>query len=218
MNSPHSTESVTPTAAAGSTGKAPRITRRRAETRARLLDAAFRVFAEKGFGAVRIDDVCGAAGFTRGAFYSQFDSLEELFFVLYDQRATLINEQVRAALDAVADPADLESFVDRLSATLLLDRDWLLVKTDFLTHAARKPETAARLITHRAQLRSALEAKLAESKFSLPAELGSIGETARAVIAAYDGVTVQLLLDNDQPAARAWLARLIRQLGVAGRA
>ncbi|MFD6392219.1 TetR/AcrR family transcriptional regulator [Nocardia sp. NPDC060259] len=218
MNSPRSTESATPTAAAGSPGKAPRITRRRAETRARLLDAAFRVFAEKGFGAVRIDDVCGAAGYTRGAFYSQFDSLEELFFVLYDQRATLINEQVRAALDAVADPTDLESFVDRLSATLLLDRDWLLVKTDFLTHAARRPATAARLITHRAQLRSAVEDKLAESRFRLPAELGSIGEAARAVIAAYDGVTVQLLLDNDQRAARAWLARLIRQLGVAGRA
>ncbi|MFF0545048.1 TetR/AcrR family transcriptional regulator [Nocardia thailandica] len=199
------------------TTKPPRVTRRRAETRARLLEAAFGVFAEKGFGQVRIEDVCAAAGYTRGAFYSQFASLEELFFVLYDQRATLITEQVRAALDAVADPADLSAFVERLSATLLLDRDWLLVKTDFLTHAARRPEVAARLIEHRAQLRTAIEGKLTEAAFRLPAELGSIADAAHAVVAAYDGVTVQLLLDGDQAAARDWLARLILQLGVTGR-
>ncbi|MGS2811239.1 TetR/AcrR family transcriptional regulator [Nocardia sp. MW-W600-9] len=197
------------------TAKPPRVTRRRAETRARLLEAAFSVFAEKGFGLVRIEEVCGAAGYTRGAFYSQFDSLEELFFVLYDQRATLITEQVRAALAAVDDPTDVAGFVDRLSATLLLDRDWLLVKTDFLTHAARRPEIAARLITHRAQLRAAIADKLAASGFTVPPELGSIAELAHSVVAAYDGVTVQLLLDNDQPAARDWLSRLITRLGVA---
>ncbi|MFC8381750.1 TetR/AcrR family transcriptional regulator [Nocardia sp. NPDC057272] len=196
------------------TAKAPRVTRRRAETRARLLDAAFAVFAEKGFGLVRIEDVCGAAGYTRGAFYSQFDSLEELFFVLYDQRAGLIAEQVRAALAAIDNPSDLSAFADRLSVTLLLDRDWLLVKTDFLTHAARRPEIAAKLLAHRAQLRSQIEAKLANSQFSLPREMRSVGEAAHAVVAAYDGVTVQLLLDNDHVAAREWLARLIGQLGL----
>jgi hypothetical protein len=47
-------------------GAAPRVTKRRAETRANLIEAAFRVFADKGFGQVRIDDVCTAAGYTRG--------------------------------------------------------------------------------------------------------------------------------------------------------
>src|SRR4051812_43485372 len=47
-----------------------RVTKRRAETRARLLAAAFRVFAAKGYGPARIDDVCAEAGYTRGAFYS----------------------------------------------------------------------------------------------------------------------------------------------------
>lgn len=196
--------------------KSPRVTKRRAETRARLLAAAFGVFAEKGFGLVRIEDICSAAGYTRGAFYSQFDSLEELFFVLYDERATVISAQVDEALAAVTDPADLAGFVDRVSATLLLDRDWLLVKTDFLTHAARRPEIARRLIEHRAHLRSAIENTLRRSGFALPPALGTIEETARAVVAAYDGVTVQLLLDNDQRAARQWLGRLIAQLAATG--
>src|SRR5690349_18187944 len=104
-----------------------RVTKRRAETRARLLEAAFRVFAAKGFGQTRIDDVCAAAGFTRGAFYSNFATLDELFFLLYDERAALIADQVTAALTA-DDPAQplapsIEAVIARTAATLLLDRD-----------------------------------------------------------------------------------------------
>jgi AcrR family transcriptional regulator len=195
-----------------------RVTKRRAQTRARLLDAAFRVFAAKGFGQARIDDVCAAAGFTRGAFYSNFGSLDELFFALYDERAALIAEQVTAALtgdepDTPLAPS-IEAVIARTAATLLLDRDWLLVKTDFLLYAARNPEVAARLAAHRAQLRAAIEARLrgVSSRLPLPAPIPDIGEAARAVVAAYDGVTVQLLLDGDLSAARAWLTRLLTTL------
>ncbi|EPQ78322.1 TetR/AcrR family transcriptional regulator [Mycobacterium marinum] len=186
-----------------------RVTKRRAETRARLVDAAFRVFADKGFGHVRIEDVCAAAGYTRGAFYSQFDSLEELFFTLYDQRATLISEQVGTAMASVDDPTDVPGTVDRIASTLLLDRDWLLIKTDFLMHAARHPDLAQRLAAHRAQLRAAVEGRLAGSDVELPAAIGSVADAARAVVAAYDGVSIQLLLDGDQDAARAWLSQLL---------
>ncbi|MEB3905758.1 TetR/AcrR family transcriptional regulator [Mycobacterium ulcerans] len=186
-----------------------RVTKRRAETRARLVDAAFRVFADKGFGHVRIEDVCAAAGYTRGAFYSQFDSLEELFFTLYDQRATLISEQVGTAMASVGDPTDVPGTVDRIASTLLLDRDWLLIKTDFLMHAARHPDLAQRLAAHRAQLRAAVEDRLAGSDVELPAAIGSVADAARAVVAAYDGVSIQLLLDGDQDAARAWLSQLL---------
>ncbi len=176
---------------------------------ARLVDAAFRVFADKGFGHVRIEDVCAAAGYTRGAFYSQFDSLEELFFTLYDQRATLISEQVGTAMASVDDPTDVPGTVDRIASTLLLDRDWLLIKTDFLMHAARHPDLAQRLAAHRAQLRAAVEGRLAGSDVELPAAIGSVADAARAVVAAYDGVSIQLLLDGDQDAARAWLSQLL---------
>ena len=56
----------------------PRVTKRRAETRQRLLDAALLVFAEDGFGRVSVEDVCERAGYTRGAFYSNFSSLDEV--------------------------------------------------------------------------------------------------------------------------------------------
>ena len=195
-------------------GASPRVTKRRAETRANLIEAAFRVFADKGFGQVRIDDVCAAAGYTRGAFYSNFDSLEELFFTLYDESARLIAGQVTEALTADDINPGVEAVIERVTATLLLDRDWLLIKTDFLLHAARNPAVADRLAAHRQQLRTEIEQRLdgARDRLSLPEAIGDIPNAARAVVAAYDGVTVQLLLDGDLQAARIWLTQLLTAL------
>jgi len=195
-------------------GASPRVTKRRAETRANLIEAAYRVFADKGFGQVRIDDVCAAAGYTRGAFYSNFDSLDELFFALYDESARLIAGQVTDAITDDDINPGIEAVIERVTATLLLDRDWLLIKTDFLLHAARNPAVADRLAAHRQQLRTVIETRLdgARERLTLPDAIADIPNAARAVVAAYDAVTVQLLLDGDLQAARTWLTRLLTAL------
>ena len=95
---------------------------------------------------------------------------------------------------------------------MLLDRDWVLIKTDFLLYAARNPAVAERLAAHRQQLRSAIEQRLQDTELDLPAVIGNIPDAARAVVAAYDGVTVQLILDGDLPAARTWLTQLLTAL------
>ncbi|WP_430741924.1 TetR/AcrR family transcriptional regulator (plasmid) [Streptomyces sp. P13-3-3] len=191
-----------------------RVTARRLRTRAHLLDAAFTVFAAKGFGRVSIEEICEAAGYTRGAFYSNFAGLDELFFALYAQRADLIAEQVAGALAADGPDLDVAAAVDRVSEVLLLDRDWLLVKTDFLVHAARDPRVADTLLDHRARLRGAVAARLerARGHTALPPVLGDAEGAARAVVAAYDGVTTQLLLDWDVERARVWLRQLLTAL------
>jgi AcrR family transcriptional regulator len=75
---------------------------RREQTRARLLDAAHEVFSEVGMDAASVEAICERAGFTRGAFYSNFESKDELFLAL----VTRLSD---AKLDAV------ESRVQRLS-------------------------------------------------------------------------------------------------------
>ncbi|MEU9591085.1 TetR/AcrR family transcriptional regulator [Streptomyces sp. NPDC048219] len=191
-----------------------RTTRRRARTRADLLEAAFAVFAAKGFGRVPIEEVCEAAGYSRGAFYSNFDSLDELFFALYRERADLIADQVSGALALDGPDLDVRAAVERVTEVLLLDRDWLLVKTDFLVHAARHPDVAQTLLEHRARLRRAIAGRLARAhaRTPLPAALGDAEAAAHAVVAAYDGVTTQLLLDGDAEHARRWLGQLLTAL------
>jgi AcrR family transcriptional regulator len=195
-------------------GATKRVTRRRVRTRARLLDAAFPVFAAKGFGRVSIEEVCEAAGFSRGAFYSNFATLDELFFALYRDRADLIARQVADALALDRPDLDEPASVDRVTDVLLLDVDWLLVKTDFLVHAARDPAVAEALLDHRARLRQAIADRLfrARGHAPIPAVLGGVDGAAHAVVAAYDGVTTQLLLDKDIDRARAWLKQLLTAL------
>lgn len=71
-------------------------TRRRGATRERLLDAAYETFAQVGVAQSSIEAICEAAGFTRGAFYSNFSSKEELFLALADR-------EIHARIDALED-------------------------------------------------------------------------------------------------------------------
>ncbi|QKT07043.1 TetR/AcrR family transcriptional regulator [Gordonia sp. X0973] len=194
------------------------LTRRRIDTRERLLDAAMGVFVAKGFGRTRIDDVCQAAGYTKGAFYSNFTSLEELFFALYDRQSEVGATAVLAAVDpASAAAADstpaVVAVVEEWAMTVPLDRDWLLINTDFVSYAARFPEVAADLADHRRRLRAevieALTAFVAASGIELPASLPTPADLARAVVTVYDGVIYQLLLDMSEAQVRQHLVAIL---------
>ena len=50
----------------------------RGDARTRLLEAARDVIRKKGFTATTVDDLCKAAGVTKGAYFHHFDSKEEL--------------------------------------------------------------------------------------------------------------------------------------------
>ncbi|PHP68819.1 TetR family transcriptional regulator [Zhengella mangrovi] len=49
----------------------------REETRRKLLDTGFTLIREKGYAATRVDDICAAAGVTKGGFFHHFRSKEE---------------------------------------------------------------------------------------------------------------------------------------------
>ena len=71
-------------------------TRRREATRQKLLDAAAQVFAEVGLDAASVEAICERAGFTRGAFYSNFETKDELFLELAGSVARERVEAVRS--------------------------------------------------------------------------------------------------------------------------
>ncbi|HRW17458.1 MAG TPA: helix-turn-helix domain-containing protein [Dermatophilaceae bacterium] len=60
------------------------LSRKRTETRSRLLSAAMEVFSERGIMASSVEQICERAGYTRGAFYSNFESKDELCIALLE--------------------------------------------------------------------------------------------------------------------------------------
>ena len=109
-------------------------TRSRENTRARLLEAAAQVFAEAGLDGASVEAVCERAGFTRGAFYSNFESKDELFLMLTasvaDARVRAVRQRVEemtaeGALAEGCDPIELVQQVmelggdDRLGVMLM---------------------------------------------------------------------------------------------------
>jgi len=77
---------------------------RSASTRAKLIRAARRLFASKGYAAVGTEQIVRRAGVTRGALYHQFSSKEDLFLAVYEQVEQELTERVAATLGEVSSP------------------------------------------------------------------------------------------------------------------
>lgn len=126
----------------------PRPTRRdeqRAQTRNDLLDAAARVFAERGYHAASVDLVAEAAGYTKGAVYSNFDSKEELFLELLDRRMETSIAAMETMLFARAAEDRAELFTGDNPEVEVIDRDWFLLESEFLLYAARNEPVRSRV-------------------------------------------------------------------------
>jgi TetR/AcrR family transcriptional regulator, transcriptional repressor for nem operon len=92
----------------------------RHESKTRLLNAALRVIRAKGYSATRIEDVCEAAGLTKGSFFHHFDSKEELALAAADYWSEMTSAVFAAApYHEPGDPLDrLLAYVDFRKALL----------------------------------------------------------------------------------------------------
>jgi AcrR family transcriptional regulator len=115
--------------------------RSRHNTRARLVEAAVAVFAERPFGRVTVDHLVGAAGFTRGAFYSNFSSIEELFHAVYTHQADLMIREVNHVLDRLG-TGELppEALAEVFAALHPYGRTWFTLHQEYTLLAVRDAE------------------------------------------------------------------------------
>ncbi len=139
-------------------------TARRHATRERLLDAAFAVFAEQGVHASTVEQIVERAGFTRGAFYSNFTTKEELFAALMERedgaRLAAVEEKF-TALRPHLENVDLDA--DAIAGLVLDflvgpfdDHAWAVIYAEFQLLALRDPAFAAIYLEHREEYDTAL--------------------------------------------------------------
>ncbi|QBS45235.1 TetR/AcrR family transcriptional regulator [Nocardia sp. CS682] len=175
---------------------ATRVTRRRAETRERLLTAAYEAFAEEGFGKATVERVCERAGFTRGAFYSNFGSLDELFLAMWEQRSAAMLAGVQRLLDDIpVGGTDVRTSIEQLERAVPIDEGWYRITAEFTTHALRNPEL-------RRVMAAREEAIVGALMPTVVAGLAKIGRTVpdpealgQALVAVHDGTSVQVLME-----------------------
>jgi AcrR family transcriptional regulator len=171
--------------------------RRRAMTREHLLEAAGIVFARNGYHGASLDEVAAAAGFTKGAVYSNFKSKEDLFLALIDHRLESMTAAFSAELDAPAVPDEqLPRIQDLISRGF--DRDQGALYFEFMAYAARNPETRAKLAARARRGRDAAVRLITEEHERLgtvPAY--PIPVLAQMMLALFDGLANLWFLDPE---------------------
>jgi AcrR family transcriptional regulator len=163
---------------------------RRARTRDDLVDAADELFSANGFHATSVDAVADAAGYTKGAVYSNFASKEELFLAVYERRADQAAAEIERELAEATDPiTGIETIARARIQQRGGDDGWLAVFFEFWAHVLRHPELRERFAAVHARVNQPLAA-------------------AAGQIAAEHGV------EPEQPVARMATAYYAMQLGL----
>jgi AcrR family transcriptional regulator len=179
----------------------------RDDTRDKLFEAAARVFEEQGIGGVSIEAIAAAAGFSRGAFYSNFKSKDELIIAMIEDH---VARSIRRNLDLLATHDNLADYIDALKSMDRSRQDPLarspLLHMEMILFVARaekrRPELAERL-----RARRKLIADIVETASSNSGKNGSLNPawTGAIVLALEDGFRLHRLIDPETTPADSFL-------------
>lgn len=182
-----------------------------------MLEAAFDVFAEVGFGRSTVEQVCERAGFTRGAFYSNFTSLEELFLAMWEQRSAQLITDLREVLEALeaSGVGELDEIVERFDRAVPMDGRWYGITAEFTAHALRNPELRSVMVARERAIVDTLLPILEPLLHRAGRTIPDAAAYGQALVAAHDGTSVQVLMEPDSPRVRARRVELFREITLA---
>jgi len=178
-------------------GRRPTQEERRATTTSKLLGAAGRVFAERGYHAATIEEIAERAGLSKGAVYYNFESKEALFLALLTKR-------LEDRLGDISDErAGADSAVEGAARDFLLrvERDprWAPLFFEFVAHAARnsavRDEFAATFL--RAGRERLIPAIARDARVQGADGTIAPAELAIAVSALTNGILIERMFDPD---------------------
>jgi len=179
----------------------------RDETRDKLFEAAARVFEDQGIGGASIEAIAAAAGFTRGAFYSNFASKDELIIAMIEDH---VEQSIRRMHELLARHKNLADFIDALKSMDRSQQDPLgrspLLHMEMILFVSRaekrRPELAKRLRARRKLIVDIVEATAKNSGRNgilSPAWAGAV------VLAMEDGFRLHRLIDPETTPADSFL-------------
>ncbi|MCU6615002.1 TetR/AcrR family transcriptional regulator [Achromobacter mucicolens] len=175
-----------------------RLTREqsRDQTRQRLLDAAQSIFLSKGFVAASVEDIAEQAGYTRGAFYSNFSSKSELFLQLLKRDHENVMADMRAIFEGGESRSQMEGRVLDYYSKHFRENDCFLLWMEGKLQAARDPDFRMGFVACLRELRAATTEYIRQfsaqvgTPLPLPAEQLAVG-----LLALSDGMQFSVAFD-----------------------
>lgn len=174
------------------------------ETRHKLLDAAQAIFVRSGFEAATIEEIAELAGYTRGAFYCNFKSKEEIFTAAIEHVLGRWGRDFDKLGEQYQDPRDRLAALRKFYARISADATAALLLIEFKLYAVRHPKRHARLAADYARIRRSREQLLEKAanqlglKLPVPADML---ETAFAALLTGLGLDHAFYVQDYRPAA-----------------
>ncbi|MGA2057290.1 MAG: TetR/AcrR family transcriptional regulator [Bradyrhizobium sp.] len=178
----------------------------RDDTREKLFEAAARVFEEQGIGGASIEAIAAAAGFSRGAFYSNFATKDELIIAMLEEH---VAQSIRRNLDLLEKHKDPDDFIQALKSMERARQDPLgrapLLHMEMILYVARaeqrRPELAKRLRARRNLVAEIVETTMRNTGRPAP----NAAWTGAILLAMEDGFRLHRLIDPDTTPADSFL-------------
>jgi AcrR family transcriptional regulator len=169
------------------------------QTRTRILDAAAEAFADHGYAATGVDEICRRAGLSKGGFYHHFPSKQALFLALLEQWLALLDRPITSAeATGAAAPQQLRAMVRGARPIFTQPGEQTAMFLEIWIQAIRDPAVrAAALAPYRQYLDrfAALIAAGAAEGSLRPVDTPAAARYARVLMALATGLLLQDLLD-----------------------
>jgi AcrR family transcriptional regulator len=179
----------------------PSLSRKEKQTKTRsaLLSSAAKLICRKGITGASVEDVASDAGYTKGAFYANFKSKEELFLVMLDERYAAELERIEAHLPGEGAPAEevresAEDFIQFVRS----DPDWPRLYFEFVVYAARNKEFREELATRNRAMRERIAEVIRNWAADFPAQPPfPFEDIAQMLFCMADGFLIAQLVEPD---------------------
>jgi AcrR family transcriptional regulator len=178
----------------------------RETTRSRLFEAAAEVFARRGVAAATVEEITTQAGFTRGAFYSNFETKEQLALAMLEEHLRVSRRYNEDLVEQHPAPGPLIAALRDGDRDDPLHRNPLL-QVEIMLHVARTAELRARVGAHLRQKREVIGKLVASAIGTETLSVDAI-QIGTILAALEDGLRLHRLVDPASTPKEAFLDSL----------
>ena len=171
---------------------------KQAQTRSALLRSAAKLICRKGITEASVDDISTDAGYTKGAFYANFKSKEEMFLVMLDQAYAEELARLESSLPGEEPVEEVRASAEDFIRFVRADPEWPRLYFEFVVYAARNPGFREELATRNRAMRE----RIAEVIRNWTADFAGeppfpYEDIATMIFCIADGFLIQQLVEPD---------------------